>query len=203
MNKGQLIVISGPSGAGKDTVISQLIKRTEKDVFLSVSMTTRKIRSGEQEGVDYFYVDEKTFEKNIQDGKMLEYAKYGSNYYGTPLEPVQTNIENGKTVILIIEVNGAANIRKMFPEATLIFIIPPSMAEVKRRLIKRATESDEQIEKRLKIAEDEIRRATEYDYVIINDELDVAVKDAMSIVHAQQFRADRMKHKISEVIENA
>lgn len=203
MNKGQLIVISGPSGAGKDTIISELLKRTEKDVFLSVSMTTRKIRPGEQEGVDYFYVDEETFEKNIRDGKMLEYARYGSNYYGTPLEPVKENIENGKTVILIIEVNGAENIRKMFPEATLIFIIPPSMTEVKRRLIKRATESDDQIQKRLEIAENEIRRVAEYDYVIINDELDVAVKDAMSIVHAQQFRVDRMKHKISEVIENA
>lgn len=203
MNKGQLIVISGPSGAGKDTIIAELLKRTEKDVFLSVSMTTRKIRPGEKEGVDYFYVDEKTFEKNIEDGKMLEYARYGSNYYGTPLEPVRKNIENGKTVILIIEVKGAENIRRLFPEATLIFIIPPSMAEVKRRLIKRATESDDQIQKRLEIAENEIKKAVEYDYIIINDELDVAVKDAMSIVHAQQFRVDKMKNKISEVINNA
>lgn len=203
MSKGQLVVVSGPSGAGKDTIIAQLLRKTSKDAFLSVSMTTRKMRPGDREGIDYYFVDEKTFEESIAQGKMLEYAKYGSHYYGTPLEPVIKNIEDGRTVFLIIEVNGAENIRKKVPDALLIFIMPPSMAEVRRRLINRATEDDEQIEKRLEIAKDELRRAEEYDYVVINDKLDEAVSDVMSIVHSHSFRADNMKERISEVINNA
>lgn len=203
MSKGQLIVISGPSGCGKDTLISMVLEKMENDAFLSVSMTTRAMRPGESEGVDYYFVDLEQFEKNIADDKMLEYAKYGSNYYGTPLEPVERVREQGKTVFLNIEVQGGANVRRLVPEAVQIFVLPPSLEELEKRLRGRGTDSEDVIAIRLEIAKTEIKKAEEYDYVIVNDDLEKAVEDIMSIIRANELCADKMKNKICEVICNA
>lgn len=203
MNKGQLIVISGPSGCGKDTLISKVLEKMEDEAFLSISMTTRAMRPGETEGVDYYFVELADFEKNIAEDKMLEYARYGSNYYGTPLEPVERILEQGKTVFLNIEVQGGANVRRLVPEATQIFVLPPCIEELERRLRGRGTDAEDAILTRLEIAKTEIQKAEEYDYIIVNDDLDKAVNDIMSIIRANELCADKMKNKICEVICNA
>ena len=182
MNNGLLVVLSGPSGSGKDTVLKGVLEKMDGDAFLSVSMTTRAMRRGEREGVDYFFVSEEQFQKNIENDLMLEYAKYGSNYYGTPIGPVKDVLKSGKTVFLNIEVQGGANIRRLMPEAVQIFIAPPSRDELERRLRKRGTESEECICERLHIAEEEMRRADEYDFVVVNDVLEDAVEEVLSIV---------------------
>ncbi|MGN1442291.1 MAG: guanylate kinase [Acutalibacteraceae bacterium] len=202
MNKGQLIVVSGPSGSGKDTVISKAIERLGEKAFLSVSMTTRSKRGSETDGVDYYFVSEAQFHEHIANGDMLEYAKYGSNYYGTPAQPIKERISNGETVFLNIEVQGGASVRKLMPEAVKIFILPPSVRELERRLRKRATEDEEAIQKRLLIAEDEIRRAVEYDYIVINDDLDDAVDALISIVKGHTPKNDNIKEMISEVLSH-
>lgn len=182
MNNGLLVVLSGPSGSGKDTVLKGVLEKMDGDAFLSVSMTTRAMRRGEREGVDYFFVTEEQFQKNIENDLMLEYAKYGSNYYGTPIGPVKDVLKSGKTVFLNIEVQGGANIRRLMPEAVQIFIAPPSRDELERRLRKRGTESEECICERLRIAEEEMKRADEYDFVVVNDVLEDAVEEVLSIV---------------------
>lgn len=182
MNNGLLVVLSGPSGSGKDTVLKSVLEKMDGDAFLSVSMTTRAMRSGEKEGTDYFFVSKEQFQKNIDDDLMLEYAKYGSNYYGTPIGPVKEVLKNGKTVFLNIEVQGGANIRRLMPEAIQIFIAPPSKEELERRLRKRGTESEECICERLRIAEEEMKHADEYDFIVINDVLEDAVEEVLSIV---------------------
>lgn len=139
-NKGVLIVVSAPSGCGKDTIISEVLKRTD-DAYLSVSMTTRGMRPGEVEGVNYYFVTQTEFEEKIDQGEMLEYARYGSNYYGTPAGPVREMLEEGKTVILIIEVQGAGNVKRLFPDACNIFIIPPSFQILESRLRGRGTDA--------------------------------------------------------------
>lgn len=203
MSEGQLYVISGPSGCGKDTVISQVLKNLDGEGFLSVSMTTRAKRQGENEGIDYYYVDEKTFLSTVESGKMLEYAKYGKNYYGTPLEPVERLIKQGKTVFLNIEVQGGSNIRKKMPSATQIFLLPPSFSELERRLRKRGTESEEDIAIRMQAAKQEVECVDNYDYVIINDDLDKACDDILSIIRAEKLSVNKMKNRICEVINNA
>lgn len=203
MSNGQLVVISGPSGAGKDTIISKVLEKMENEAFLSISMTTRSMRPGDIDGVDYYFVDVAKFEKNIADDKMLEYAKYGANYYGTPLEPVEKMLKEGKTVILNIEVQGGANVRRLIPEAVQIFVLPPSLEVLEKRLRKRGTDSEESILTRLEIAKDEIKVATQYDFIVVNDELEKAAEDVMSIIRANQLCTDKMKNKICEVICNA
>lgn len=202
MSKGQLIVVSGPSGSGKDTVISKAIDRLGEKAFLSVSMTTRSIRGNETDGVDYYFVSEEQFLKHIENGDMLEYAKYGSNYYGTPALPIKERINNGETVFLNIEVQGGASIKKLMPEAVKVFIIPPSMNELERRLRKRGTEDDDAIKKRLGIAESEIKRACEYDYIVINDDLDDAVDALIAIVKGQTDKNKNINEIISEVLSH-
>ena len=202
MSKGQLIVVSGPSGSGKDTVISKAIDRLGEKAFLSVSMTTRSIRGNETDGVDYYFVSEEQFQKHIENGDMLEYAKYGSNYYGTPALPIKERINNGETVFLNIEVQGGASIKKLMPEAVKVFIIPPSMNELERRLRKRGTEDDDAIKKRLGIAESEIMRACEYDYIVINDDLDDAVDALIAIVKGQTDKNKNINEIISEVLSH-
>ena len=202
MSKGQLIVVSGPSGSGKDTVISKAIDRLGEKAFLSVSMTTRSIRGNETDGVDYYFVSEEQFQKHIENGDMLEYAKYGSNYYGTPALPIKERINNGETVFLNIEVQGGASIKKLMPEAVKVFIIPPSMNELERRLRKRGTEDDDAIKKRLGIAESEIKRACEYDYIVINDDLDDAVDALIAIVKGQTDKNKNINEIISEVLSH-
>lgn len=201
-NNGVLIVISAPSGCGKDTIISEVLKRTD-DAFLSVSMTTRPMRSGEEEGVNYFFVSQKEFEEKIKQGEMLEYAQYGSNYYGTPAGPVRKLLEEGKTVILIIEVQGAGNVKRIFPDSCNIFIIPPSFSVLENRLRGRGTDDDESIIKRLEIAKNELLRAEEFDYIVENDVLEEAVEDIIAIIKAEKLKIKIMKNKLSEVINNA
>ena len=201
-NKGVLVVVSAPSGCGKDTIISEVLKQTD-DAFLSVSMTTRAMRTGEVEGVNYYFVTQTEFEEKIDQGEMLEYARYGSNYYGTPAGPVREMLEEGKTVILIIEVQGAVNVKRLFPDACNIFIIPPSFDVLEKRLRGRGTDDDKSIIKRLEIAKDELKRAPEFDYIVENDVLEEAVEDIITIIKAEKLKTNKMKNKLSEVINNA
>ena len=201
-NNGVLLVVSAPSGCGKDTIIAEVLKKFD-DAFLSVSMTTRPMRPGEAEGVNYYCVSQREFEEKIDCGEMLEYARYGSNYYGTPAGPVRKLLEEGKTVVLIIEVQGAGNVKRMFPEACNIFIIPPSFEILEKRLRGRGTDDDESIIKRLDIAKDELARAVEFDYIVENDVLEEAVEDIVTIIKAEKLKVNKMKNKLSEVINNA
>lgn len=204
MNKnGLLVVVSAPSGCGKDTVIGKVMEKLGDDTALSVSMTTREIRPGEAEGVNYYYVSVDEFKKHIENGDMLEYTNYGSNFYGTPIAPVQAKLSEGKIVFLIIEVEGGENVKKVFPDAVKIFIVPPSMKELENRLKSRGTDSEESIAKRMKIALTELQRACEYDYIIENSVLDDAVSDVISVIRARQLEISNMKNKIREVITNA
>ncbi len=202
-NKGSLIVVSAPSGCGKDTVISKVLDKLGDSAVLSVSMTTRAIRPGEAEGVNYYYVSADEFRQHIENGDLLEYAIYGSNYYGTPIKYLKERLEEGKTVFLIIEVEGGGNVKKIFPDATKIFIVPPSLEELERRLRSRGTDSEESIISRLEIAKKELCRAEEYDFIIENNVVENAVDDVISIVRSQQLKIDKMKNKIREVITNA
>ena len=202
-NEGLLLVISAPSGCGKDTVISSVLEKMENDAYLSVSMTTRDIRPGEQEGINYYYVTEEEFFRNVNEGNMLEYARYGSNYYGTPVKPVKKLMSEGKVVILIIEVEGGGNVRKTFPEAVKVFIMPPSMQVLENRLRGRNTDSEQAILDRLEIAKKEMERAVEYDYIVENDELETAVTDVLAIIRAERLKIKNMKNKLREVVNNA
>lgn len=201
-SKGVLIVVSAPSGCGKDTIIAEVLKKTD-DAYLSVSMTTRAMRPGEEEGVNYYFVSQPEFEEKIDQGEMLEYARYGSNYYGTPAGPVRTLLNECKTVILIIEVQGAGNVKRLFPDACTIFIIPPSFEILEKRLRGRGTDDNESIIKRLDIAKDELARAEEFDYIVENDVLEEAVEDIITIIKAEKLKTNKMKNKLSEVINNA
>lgn len=201
-NKGVLVVVSAPSGCGKDTIIAEVLKRFD-DAYLSISMTTRAMRPGEVEGVNYYFVSQTEFEEKIDKGEMLEYARYGSNYYGTPAGPVRELLEKGKTVILIIEVQGAGNVKRLFSDACTIFIIPPSFEILENRLRGRGTDDDASIIKRLDIARDELARAPEFDYIVENDALDEAVEDIITIIKAEKLKTNKMKNKLSEVINNA
>lgn len=201
--KGQLIVVSAPSGCGKDTVITRVLEKLGDEAALSVSMTTREMRPGEAEGVNYYYVSAEQFKEHIENGDMLEYAVYGSNFYGTPVKPVKDRLNEGKTVFLIIEVEGGGNVKKIFPEAKKIFIVPPSMQELESRLRGRGTDSEEAIAKRLEIAKTELERASEYDYIIENSVLEDAVSDVMSIIRAGQLEIKNMHNKVREVMTNA
>ena len=201
-NKGVLVVVSAPSGCGKDTIIAEVLKRFD-DAYLSISMTTRAMRPGEVEGVNYYFVSQTEFEEKIDKGEMLEYARYGSNYYGTPAGPVRELLDEGKTVILIIEVQGAGNVKRLFPDACTIFIIPPSFEILENRLRGRGTDDDASIIKRLDIARDELARAPEFDYIVENDALDEAVEDIITIIKAEKLKTNKMKNKLSEVINNA
>ncbi len=201
--KGSLIVVSAPSGCGKDTIVKEVLKRMKGDVHLSVSMTTRPMRADEAEGVNYYYVSAETFKDKIEKGEILEYTIYGGNYYGTPAGPVRHQLESGKTVILIIEVEGGGNVKKLFPDAVKVFVIPPCFDVLEKRLRGRGTDEEETIRKRLEIAKDELDRAAEYDYIIENDVLEEAIEDLICIIKAERFKTKYMINKVSEVINNA
>lgn len=199
MNKGTLVVVSAPSGCGKDTIVKGVVKKMKGEAFISVSMTTRAMRDGEKEGVDYFYVSPEEFQSNINKGEMLEYTTYGSNFYGTPIAPVKKLLSEGKTVFLIIEVEGGENVKRIFPDAVKIFVIPPSLQVLEKRLRDRGTDSNDAIEARLIIAKTELSRADEYDYIVENDILEDAVNDVMAIVRAEKLKINNMQNKLREV----
>lgn len=190
---GQIIVISAPSGAGKGTIIKKLLERNSKDRWLSVSATSRKPRDGEKEGVNYYYLTEEEFKKKIKEDYFLEYAEYAGNYYGTPKEYIKEKINQGIDVFLEIEIQGAAKIKKLVPEALFIFIMPPSLKELVKRLKGRGTESNDKIIKRFNAAYKEINEVTKYNYVVVNDEVDTAVDKIESIIKAERCRVDRIE----------
>ena len=190
---GQIIVISAPSGAGKGTVIKQLLENDNKTRWLSVSATSRAPREGEQEGINYYYLTEKEFTKRIKDNYFLEYTNYAGNYYGTPKEFIKDKIEKGIDVILEIEIEGAMNIKRLIPEALFIFIMPPSLKELVKRLKGGGTESNEKILKRFHEAYKEINEVTKYNYVVVNDNIDSAVEKIEAIIKAERCRVDRIE----------
>lgn len=194
MNKrGLLVVVSGPSGCGKGTVLGRLLKE-DSNVFYSVSATTRAPRPGEVDGVNYFFLTKEQFEEKIRDGGMLEYACYVGNYYGTPSQAVEEQRAVGHDVILEIEVQGAMQVKEKCPDAVFVFIMPPSMEELRRRLIDRQTESEEVVNSRLKTAEKEMKAVPCYDYVVINDEVENAVERLKAVLKAEKCRTVRMNN---------
>ena len=190
MNKGLLFVVSAPAGCGKDTILEQLFKKTDT-VGYSVSATTRAPREGEVDGLHYHFRTRDEFERMIKGGEVLEYTEYCGNYYGTPRKGVEDLLAEGKDVILKIEVEGAMNIKRIFPECCLVFILPPSLAELERRLRKRGTETEDKIILRTKQAKSELEFAKNYDYYIVNGELEKAVDDLLAVIRAEKLRAAR------------
>ena len=190
--RGNLIVISGPSGAGKGTIISAL-SGINKNFWVSISMTSRDIRSNDIPGVTYFFVSKDEFEKRISNDEFLEYATYNGNYYGTPKDKILDKLNEGIDVILEIEIQGALKVKEIVPDAIFIFILPPSMSELRNRLIKRETDSVDKILSRFKIAYKEINEVTKYNYVVINDDLDSAVLKVNSILLSERCRVDRIE----------
>lgn len=201
MSRGMLIVVSGPSGCGKGTILAEILK--DDKFFYSISATTRSPRPGEVDGVNYLFLSKDKFEELIKEDGMLEYASYCENYYGTPRKPVEDMLEKGKHVILEIEVQGAMKIKEKCPEAVFLFILPPSLKELRRRLNKRGTEAEDVIEKRLNEAAGEIGQAYKYDYAVINGDLDAAVEDIKDVIRAEELRVKNSKNNIDEVLENA
>lgn len=191
-NKGLLIVVSGPSGAGKDTICQKLIKENS-NIWMSVSMTTRKPRPLEKDGVDYFFVSSEEFENKINDNTFLEYASYNDNYYGTPKDKVEEKLNDGKDVILVIDINGAVNIKKIIPSALFIFIMPPDMETLKNRLIGRKTESKDKVVQRFITAYNEVNNYKKYNYVVVNDKVEDAVNKVKSIIQSEKCRVDRIE----------
>lgn len=197
IDKGRLFVISGPSGAGKSTVISRVIADRE-DLQFSVSATTRAPRKGEVDGVNYHFVDRERFEQMIKDGELLEYVEYVDSYYGTPIKPILQSLEKGVNILLDIEVIGAGNVRKVMPDAVMIFLAPPSMEELERRLRGRGDVPEEKIISRLERAKMEYREISKYDYIVINDNADDAATELRSIILAEQCRTSNRLQYLSE-----
>lgn len=195
MDKGILFVVSAPAGCGKDTILEKVLERCE-NLHYSVSATSRAMREGEVDGKSYFFRTREQFRDMLDNSELLEYTEYCGNYYGTPKQTVLDTLESGKDVVLKIEVEGAANVKKIFPEAVLIFILPPSMTELERRLHKRGTEAEEIIQKRLKIAENEMKFAPQYDYVVVNGDLDAAIDDFITVIRAEKMSASRNAERI-------
>ena len=190
MKKGFLLVISGPSGVGKGTVLHDLMN-TQTNLVYSVSATTRKKRDGEIEGVSYFYISHEEFEKMIEEDKFLEYAHVHNNYYGTPKDFVENKINEGKIVILEIDVQGALNIKKNTDNGVFIFLAPPSLTELKNRIVGRGTETDEDIKIRMHNARKELECIKDYDYLVVNDHLNTAITSVNEIINAEKHKVFR------------
>lgn len=199
MSKGRLFIISGPSGSGKDTVLKGIFKRCP-DIKFSISSITRPMREGEVEGDKYNFVSREKFEEMLKNDMLLEHNVFVGNYYGTPKAPVMDCIKNGSDMIIEVDVNGANQIRKKMPEAVSIFIMPPSLEELRARLSGRGTETQEVIDKRIYEALREIESAVLYDFIIVNDDLEKAVDDVISVMTVDRFKTDRNLHLINKVL---
>jgi len=197
MNRGKIYVIAAPSGAGKSTLVNALCK-IDNNIQLSVSHTTRKIRPGEVDGVNYFFTEENKFKQMIDNNEFLEYARVYDNYYGTNITTIKNFLANGKDIILEIDWQGARQIRQMFHDAVLIFVLPPSLEILSQRLHDRKTDSQEIIDKRLGLAREDISHAPEFDYIVINDDFDTALQDLCSIIRAGRNKTARKLEMIKK-----
>jgi guanylate kinase len=195
--RGLLLVLSGPSGVGKGTVCAALRKRVSEIVY-SVSVTTRQPRVGEVDGVNYFFKSQEQFQQMIERNLLLEWAEYANHSYGTPREFVELTLAQGKDVILEIEVQGAMQVKEKFPEGVFIFLMPPSLDELRNRIENRGTEDDQTIRKRLQLAADEIKLLEQYDYAVVNDQVESACNKIISIIQAEHLRKDRIMNKIKK-----
>lgn len=202
MNKGRLFILSGPSGSGKDTILSKVFEK-HPEIAFSISSTSRDMRPGEVQDGKYHFISKAEFEKLIENDMLLEYNCFCDCYYGSPKAPVLEAIERGQDIILEVEVNGAAKVRAAMPDAISIFIMPPSFEVLRERLVNRKTDSPEKIKSRLKTALGEIERADEFDYIVINDDLDTAVEECLSVIFSTRFTVDNRKYIIDEVLNNA
>ena len=193
--KGLLLVVSGPSGAGKGTICKALLNKNDQ-IKLSVSATTRKPRNGEVHGVNYFFIEKEEFAKMIENGEFLEYAQIYDNFYGTPKAAIIECLEKGQDVILEIEMQGARQIKEVYPEGVFIFVLPPSLEELKSRIVGRGTETQEEIEKRFSCAFEEINQIVNYDYFIVNEDIEKSVSDVEVIICAEKNKVTRYKNNI-------
>ena len=187
--KGLLFIISGPAGSGKGTIVSRVRELAQFD--FSVSATTRSPRPGEEHGVHYYFIDKTEFEGKIEAGEMLEYAQYVGNYYGTPKKPVEDALAAGRNIVLDIEVKGALQVKEKMPEAVMIYILPPDYETLLARIRGRGTETEEVIQKRMNEARNEIRTFPKYDYVVINDTVEKAAQDVLSILRTENMKTFR------------
>ena len=199
--RGLLIVLSGPSGVGKGTVRAAIFSKGEQKFVYSISATTRQPRTGETDGVDYFFKTREEFEQMIQNKQLLEYAEYVGNYYGTPLEYVENTLATGKDVFLEIDVQGAIQVRELMPEGVFIFLTPPDLNELESRIVNRGTDSDEVIAKRMKKAREELELMKYYDYSVVNDTVDNAVQKIEAIIQTEHLRIVRNLDTIEELEE--
>ena len=193
--KGLLLVVSGPSGAGKGTICKALLNKNDK-IKLSVSATTRKPRNGEVHGVNYFFIEKEEFTKMVENGEFLEHAQIYDNFYGTPKAAIIECLEKGQDVILEIEMQGARQIKEVYPEGVFIFVLPPSLEELKSRIVGRGTETQEEIEKRFSCAFEEINQIVNYDYFIVNEDIEKSVSDVEAIICAEKNKVTRYKNNI-------
>ncbi|ANJ69095.1 MULTISPECIES: guanylate kinase [Latilactobacillus] len=199
-NRGMLIVLSGPSGVGKGTVRQAMLEDEFRDFHYSVSMTTRKPRPGEQDGVDYYFVSKEEFEQEIANDGMLEYAQYVDNYYGTPMKYVNQTLDSGRDVLLEIEVQGAMQVREKCPDGVFIFLTPPDLLELRNRIQKRGTDDQATIDKRMQKAADEIKMMENYDYAVVNDEIPNAVQRIEKIIESEHLRVPRVIDQYKKMI---
>jgi guanylate kinase len=199
--KGLLIVLSGPSGVGKGTVRKAIFSQEDTKFEYSISMTTRNPREGEVDGVDYFFKSREEFEVLIEQGKLLEYAEFVGNYYGTPVDYVRETLDAGRDVFLEIEVQGAQQVRDKFPEGLFIFLAPPSLSELQNRLVTRGTETDDLIQGRMSTARKEIEMMNLYDYIVENDQIEHAVGKIKSIVQAEHCKRERVQQRYLNMLE--
>lgn len=204
MNKrGVLLVISGPSGVGKGTIINRLFE-LDDNLYFSVSATTRQPRPGEIDGVHYSFKTREEFEHDIETGEMLEHAQFSGNFYGTPKSAVEKKLAQGKDVVLDIEIQGAENVKKLMPEAVLVYILPPSIEELKNRLIGRNTEDEESLNKRFRTAYSELNKAPElYDYFIVNDMVESAAVKIIDILEGERCSKNAMQDILKKILEEA